>query len=236
MRIRLRGVRTELLQTFRLSHAMAEAGIPLAVDRWQVGAYRWLDQYFPGLDWKWAPVARSFKQLAVDHHTPRTAVGNVERPLIFAHGVTDRCKLKWDDRVISISFAGNMTESRRHTLSPLFAAYGDGFRVVSTNAGRDWPGKAWDEQYYEVLGRSALTACPDGDFIWTYRFFEAALCGSIPVIQNWCSHYEGFWYYRLSDDPESMMWREDWALHNEETARGLLTVPLQRLREAVLGG
>jgi hypothetical protein len=233
LRVRLRGVREELLQTFRLSHALAEAGIPLAVRRRQAEGFRWLDQYFPGLDWKVTRFARAFSGVTVDHQTPRTSVGSIDRPLIFAHAIADLCSDKWSDRAITISLAGTMTDSRRVTLRAITHAFGEDFQVVETDAGRAWPGKAWDDDYYTVLGRSALTACPDGDFVWTYRFFEGALCGSIPVVESFCDHYEGFRYYRMTDVPASMKWRRDWAEHNFVVARERLTVSHDELRQAV---
>lgn len=230
---RLYGVNT-LLQSFRLSHAISEAGVPLAVHPSHRDRYLWLDRYFPGLNWKATLVALPFRDVTLDHRTPSTSLGNVQRPLIFAHSVIDRCRDKWSDRTYLISFAGRMTEARRKAFSPVIGMVGDAFRVVETNAGRTWPTKAWDDAYYEVLGRSQLTACPDGDFIWTYRFFEAALCGSIPVVQNWCSQFEGFRFYRMADyDPATMQWREDWALENAIAARQLLTVPHECIRHAL---
>jgi hypothetical protein len=126
-----------------------------------------------------------------------------------------------------------MTNSRRGTLRAITNAFGDEFQVVGTDARRVWPGKAWDDDYYTVLGRSGLTACPDGDFVWTYRFLEAALCGSIPVVESFCNHYEGFRYYRMAGVPTSMKWRRDWAEHNFWVARNRLTVTHDELRQAV---
>lgn len=41
--------------------------------------------------------------------------------------------------------------------------------------------KSWDTEYYDILSQSKFVICPSGDFIWSYRFFEAiehnyALC------------------------------------------------------------
>ena len=46
--------------------------------------------------------------------------------------------------------------------------------------GRAWPQKAWDEEYYDLLADSHFVICPSGNFVWSYSFFEAILCGAIP--------------------------------------------------------
>lgn len=234
-RLRLVGVRPGLLQTFRLTHALAESGVPVDVPRSGIAAWEWLDRYFDGLDWDTSLVARRFSAVTVDHERPLTRVGGVERPLLFPHGAMGLCRQAWaEERDHRMTFAGLMTDQRTATLAPLTAALGDEFQVVSTDAGRRWPTKAWDADYYSVLGRSELVACPNGDYVWTYRFFEAAMCGAIPVVEDVSVHYDGFRYYRMSDPAEMWQWREDWAEHNGSLVRERLTVPHAELRAAVL--
>ena len=40
-------------------------------------------------------------------------------------------------------------------------------------------------QYWDMMQRAKYVLCPDGDFVWTYRFFEAVACGAIPIIERW---------------------------------------------------
>lgn len=232
-RIRLTGINTELLQSFRLMHALAEAGIPLAINRRQVPAWKWLSTYFGEFDAKPSSIARKFSDVEVDHHSPGTRIGSAQRPLVFAHQIVNRCLAKWDDRSNVITFAGKMTDQRRNGLRPLVEFFGRDFLIDSTDAGRVWPSKAWDDEYHTRLGQSQLTACPNGDFVWTYRFFEATLCGSIPVIQDECVHYEGFNYYRIGDPGRIMTWRQDWAERNQAIARTRLTIPHSALVAAL---
>jgi len=105
--------------------------------------------------------------------------------------------------------------------------------VSPSNLGRQFPIKAWDDQYYDFLGLSEFTLCPAGDYIWTYRFFEAALCGSIPIVQDACEIYKGFEYEYMSCDVHSLKWTEEKALHNYERAVQLLTVPYDVLNDAL---
>jgi len=43
---------------------------------------------------------------------------------------------------------------------------------------------AYDETYYKDLCRSKFTLCPTGDCPWSYRFFEAIMCFSIPIMEK----------------------------------------------------
>jgi hypothetical protein len=95
----------------------------------------------------------------------------------------------------------------------------------SSRRGRHFPGKSWDEEYYELLARSQFVLCPSGDYVWTYRFFEAALCGAIPIVESTCDAYAGFRYQTMRDPARELQWRREDAEHNYALCRDLLTVP-----------
>src|SRR6185369_5126611 len=69
-----------------------------------------------------------------------------------------------------------------------------GILIASSNRGRQFPTKAWDQGYFDLLCDSQFVLCPDGDFQWTYRFFEAVICGAIPVVQSESAIYHGYAY------------------------------------------
>lgn len=94
----------------------------------------------------------------------------------------------------------------------------DSFHLVFTNQGRKFPEKAWDQDYYETLLNSKYVLCPDGDYIWTYRFFESVLCGAIPVIQNTCDAYEGFNYLTVEQ------YRNDETLSEQQIESNFLII------------
>ena len=43
---------------------------------------------------------------------------------------------------------------------------------------------AYDVDYLRILARSKFTLAPRGDQPWSIRFFEAILCGSIPIVRG----------------------------------------------------
>ncbi len=100
-----------------------------------------------------------------------------------------------------------------------------GLTVVDSILGREFPFKSLDLDYYETLSRSQFVLCPNGDFIWTYRFFEAIMCGAIPLIEEKCDSYDGFRYSLMTEDANSLVWSEEDALFNYDKCMELLTYP-----------
>jgi hypothetical protein len=50
-----------------------------------------------------------------------------------------------------------------------------------TLRGRSAENKLFDSAYFEEMAQSKYVYCPSGDFLWTYRFYEAIICGSFPL-------------------------------------------------------
>ncbi len=99
----------------------------------------------------------------------------------------------------------------------------------SSERGREFPGKSWDEEYQALLARSRFVLCPCGDHVWSYRFFEAALCGAIPVVERTCAAYQGFQFRTMDDPLDGLRWSLDEARHNFALCRERLTVPRAEL-------
>lgn len=96
--------------------------------------------------------------------------------------------------------------------------------VLSSNHGRNFPIKSWDENYYNNNLNSKFVLCPSGDFIWTYRFFEAIICGAIPVVEEYCPLYEGFKFYYFNDNINSLVYKTEMADFNFKLAFERLTI------------
>jgi len=93
--------------------------------------------------------------------------------------------------------------------------------------------KAWaemDDDYFKQLTRSNFTLAPRGNHPFSYRFYEAAVTHSIPVLsaydfdlgpRDWIRMRDvpqmlrciGYHYYTL-DDPQPFAYRKDWAEEN----------------------
>jgi hypothetical protein len=196
--------------------------------------------------------------LALDTDKPSCTIAGISRTLIYPHQVLRHCRGLWSPkRQIRFGFAG-FAHSTRHRildewhqrwfdrpLAPNLLRQSDDLSkylrddlftsvaVVYSKAGRRFPGKVWDDTYYDFLANSTMTLCPDGEEIWTYRFFEAMLCGSVPVVQSDCAVYQGFRYGFLTDDPSKIDCSPQVVAHNFRLCRDRLTIPLDDLNEAL---
>ena len=108
-----------------------------------------------------------------------------------------------------------------------------GVRIIASRRGRSYPVKAWDPTYFHLLARSQFAICPSGDFAWTYRVFEAALCGAIPIVEERCDSYGDLFLYSTDDSVQEFAWTNELAEHNRREARRLVTVPTPQLEQAL---
>lgn len=117
----------------------------------------------------------------------------------FIQEVIKRKEVKWNALTDGFKFSLLLKLPKR-LVSKIFYnlnIHTDELKITFTNKGRKFPVKAWDNDYFNTLLNSKYVLCPDGDFIWTYRFFESIICGAMPVIENTCSAYQGFHYLTL---------------------------------------
>lgn len=247
-----------LLQQWRMLQALAESDFSFSVPEHQKSNVEFLRRFFDvRLSFEeGGDVAGHLLQL--DTREPWCAIAGLRRTLIYPHQLVSHCRGLWKtNRSIRFGFAGFAHHSRHqvldqwhvrvfgHPLVPLHVRSSDeiagylenefstAVSVVYSKAGRSFPGKVWDEPYYDFLANCTMTLCPDGEEIWTYRFFEAMLCGSIPVVQSDSPIYRGFRYGFLSDDPSTIDCSPETLAHNMRLCRQRLTVPLPELNDAV---
>ena len=102
-----------------------------------------------------------------------------------------------------------------------------------SDRGRRFPIKGWDDEYFRILANSEFILCPSGDYIWSYRFFEAVLCGAIPIVEEDCSAYSGFRFFSFQDDVDKLKWSMDDAEYNYRVCIEKLTVPRAILNDEI---
>jgi hypothetical protein len=100
--------------------------------------------------------------------------------------------------------------------------------------GRYFPKKAWDDKYFRELTKSKFVLCPNGDYIWTYRFFESMICGAIPIIEQYTNIYYGFHFFRLLDSIDIYNYDQEVVNENFEHVKQLLSIPKQELNQGIL--
>ncbi len=134
---------------------------------------------------------------------------------------------------------GRLYNLRKDFLSKIGIDYtikkniGDLF-LWSSDRGRCFPIKAWDEDYFRVLSNSQYVLCPSGDYIWSYRFFEAIMCGAIPIVEKTCKAYEGFRFASFEDDARKLEWHLEDAKYNYDLCAERITIPKADLNNALM--
>ena len=257
------------IQAVRLCMALLETNFSIHFNKEDSAILEYLNDFFP-LDYKIGTEnIYQIDRISFNHQVPSCSIGNIEKTLIFPHGITNRCKSFWPQiKSYDFVFSGLITQKRAATLNrwlennfeqifkiktfqrnyTIFSKLLSYFTIkrsqyfskknnvlfFSSSKGREWPVKAWDEKYYINLSKSKYVLCPDGDFIWTYRFFEALLCGAIPIIENYCSDYEGFFFYTMDDKIENMYYDENKVQSNFNKAVDYLTIPKKLLNREII--
>jgi hypothetical protein len=139
-------------------------------------------------------IGKSEYHLDIQHSTPITKIDGVEYSLVFPKILLEYNKDAIKD--IDTLFIGLITEKRKPFLSKFKNA-----TIVSSRRGRDINTKQFDTDYFKNMARAQFVLCPNGDFTWTYRFFESIIFRAIPIIEDYTNHYDGYYYYTPNDTP-----------------------------------
>jgi hypothetical protein len=205
-----------------------EAGLKLSIEENQKPTFEYLSKRFP-TNYVVGDDHPELLNISLSHSTPLVKIGDYGQPLLFPDSVIAACKSFWPNaRDTEYLFIGLITPEREKVLSDCqrrLEKINPSSRVLVKNSsrGREFPEKAWDEDYYREMAKTKFVLCPNGDFVWTYRFFEAILCGAVPIVQSDCSLYEGFQYYTM--ESAEFRWTEQIASSNYVKAVELIGPP-----------
>ena len=236
-----------MIQQMRLVHALVECKHKVSIPTEEIPKFQILEDKF-GIKFfhETSECMDITDNLGFSHEEPFTSIGEIRNPLIFPHDITNYCASLWaDKRKLRYSFQGLMTGERKTLLKHWVENNITGKRtnlpekegvelehiglgallLCSSNRGRTFPIKGWDEKYFKILADSEFVLCPSGDFIWTYRFFESILCGAIPIVEKSCHAYEGFRYYSFEDEAKSLAWSQEDADYNFKLCVERITIP-----------
>jgi hypothetical protein len=237
LEVRPQAQRRNLLQTFRAFQAIAETGTTILLPESEAALWDYAAQWFP-YSYRTDDHPAVSLIVEVDHKQPAVVIGSLRRPLLFPQTAFELYRRSWEPRGLFASFAGNPSRVRKRVLNRWKRSQHRATqRVISvtwTEKGRRWPVKAWDPSYVSELGRSQFALCPAGDFQWTYRFFEAAAAGAIPIVETDHALYQGFHYVSMKEAVADLDWSTTEAEENYELARSLLTMDLDELTAEIL--
>ena len=204
-----------LLQEIRVLHSLCDNGVTLYCNPTQYFKLKPLKDSF-GCNIEIGKPEDSINIsniLNIQHNKPSTKIGDVIKPLIFPKSLIEFCYNADDIKLDKIYFRGLITQKRELAINKLQSTNTLETVIDSSMKGRQFPLKTFDEEYFIEMKKYKFIFCPDGDFVWSYRFFESIMCGGIPIVENDCPLYEGFKYYSLSDI-KNIKYDKEWVKHN----------------------
>jgi len=135
----------------------------------------------------------NYKKLKIscNHDLGRNYVNGVEMGIKYPDSFYEKAKqIIPDKKIYSFYFNGNMNPEggRKEMLKP-FEMYNDSL-IISSDDGRIQSSKdKFNKSYFSYFAKSKFGLCPHQadwpgtkEHLWTYRFIESCLVGSIPVI------------------------------------------------------
>ena len=118
--------------------------------------------------------------IKIDHINGVTYLNGNKYPIMFPTSLVDYVNALSKEKKIDYNFRGFISDKRSWIKD-----YSDKGIIASSMNGRD-PSKKYniDSEYYKIICESKFTLTPTGDCPWSYRFFEAIMCFSIPVLED----------------------------------------------------
>lgn len=152
-------------------------------------------------------------RLRTDHYNGCNYINDTKYPIIFPLYLKNYISELNKTKSIDYNFIGTITDKRNW----IYKYKNNNSIIKESSKGRD-PKQKYniDSEYYSVLSKSKFTLAPTGDCPWSYRFFEAIMCMSIPVVErnsNDIYKKDYFYYY----DEDEHIYREDMAIKNYNT-------------------
>lgn len=217
-----------LIQNIRFALALAEKNSEIAVPYKYKFIFDYLYKKFqiPVKTYRKQEFGIKKTSLSFSHEKPEIRINDICMPLVFPVAMVNFCEANWKNANRKIIFSGLITDKRKESLEnwlEYICKYKvdikDSFKnekieISFSSRGRELPVKAWDQEYYDKLLENQFALCPDGDFIWTYRFFEAVMCGAIPIIENTCSLYTNFKCYDMKTPLDEIVYDQEMVNHN----------------------
>jgi len=116
----------------------------------------------------------------IDHKMGRNINAGKSYPLTFPNYILNYINKISKEKLYEYNFIGSITEKRTWVKK-----YNNNSIVQYSDTGRDPKIKYdIDKNYYNIMSKSKFTLCPTGDCPWSYRFFEAIMCHSIPIVED----------------------------------------------------
>lgn len=122
-------------------------------------------------------------EVLIDHSTGHCHYRGVEYGLTYPRKWIDLIRTKEKD--VDFFFSGFLNRERPELRGWVNEYAGEKSVIFFSDNGRRIPRYFFDCNFFGLMSRSKFALCPQGHpYKWTYRFYEAALCRSVPVLRE----------------------------------------------------
>lgn len=143
------------------------------------------------------------KNIKEDHENGCNYINNVKIPVTFPICLKNFISELNKDKKLKYNYKGTISPTKRWVLK--YKSIPNSI-IEESRRGRSDKKYEIDINYYQNMCNSCFTLCPtewgDKKSSWTYRFFEAIMSLSIPILQNNSNdiHMKNYFFYYDSDD------------------------------------
>ena len=136
-------------------------------------------------------------KISINHYNGKCFVNNHVFNLIFPKYMIDMLDNMDKTKTIDFYFKGLITDKRKW----INKFKSKDSIITDSSYGRNPDTKYnLDIDYYTNMSKSKFTLCPTGDCPWSYRFFEAIMCFSIPILNDKSDIFCKDYYYIMYGD------------------------------------
>lgn len=139
-----------------------------------------------------------------DHDNGCNYINNIKVPVTFPIYIKDYISQLNKKKNLRYFYRGTIVSTKKWVLK--YDKPSINSIIEKSKRGRTKDKYSIDKNYYKTMSRSCFTLCPtewgDRDKSWTYRFFEAIMCLSIPILENNSNDIYKNDYFYYSDEDE----------------------------------
>lgn len=135
-----------------------------------------------------------YSKITCDHINAKNYVDGKEYPLLFPISLFNLCESLMCEKDTEYYFKGVITKERKWIKDFKNAV------IINSERGRGPDKFYYDIEYYSGLNHAKFALCPVGECNWSYRLFEAVMCGCIPIIEECDLFHNVFFHYHKSEN------------------------------------
>lgn len=122
-------------------------------------------------------------EISVDHSNSKCYYGDEEYGVIYPKSWLTL--FESTEKSIDYFFSGYLNNEKEENRLWVLEYKNQNSVINFSDRGRNIPRDLFDIDFFDIMKKSKFSLCPQGyPYKWTYRFYEAILCKSIPILKQ----------------------------------------------------